>query len=136
MKKKKITGFVLGLVGSIASGVIAYFTTFVLVIAMAVAKQHGEMFAVLSALNFGGVALGIIASIFYFKKPKVGGALMLIAFLLDLGVYIYIFVISNSFAPQLILPMLPTFVVFASAILGLTCKEAPKISPEVEAETK
>ncbi|MCQ2564739.1 MAG: hypothetical protein MJ152_02640 [Clostridia bacterium] len=134
MKKKKVAGFVLGLVGSIASGVLAYFTTFVLVIAMAVTKQHGEMFAVLSALNFGGVAVGIIASIFYFKKPRVGGILMLIAFLLDLCVYIYIFAISDSFALQLILPMLPSVVVLVSAILGLTCK--PEKPMAVVKETK
>lgn len=131
MKGRKITGFVLGLTGAIVGGFVGFYVSFIIGLAMALANGSGAIYDILSYLNLFGTVLCIIASCFYLPKTRVGGIIMLVGAMFNLSIYVYLLILGSEISAMLVLLMLPAVATLASGILGVTCKNPPRISPDI-----
>ena len=127
MKRRSISGFVTGLVGIVSGLPIGFYSFIFLALILGFGGYESLSNSVYLFLAAG--ILAIIAVCFYFTKARVGGILMLIAFLLYITPYIFgIYALLSSGTPLveilflLLVGNIPTLLLFISAMLGLFSK--------------
>jgi len=135
MKRRSISGFILGLLGAISTAIVSFALFLVLTLVFGLSDSLGGDVSgglgitLFTAAYFISSILAIIASCFYFKKARVGGIIMIFAFLLNVSLVGYSLYLNAKSAIEIVdlLIIIPTLFIFLSMILGLTSKARPII---------
>lgn len=136
MKTKSISGFIVGLISIILAAIISVYSYVVLGIIFSVAKVPNFYYVTLYA-NLISVAIGLIALFFYFKKAKIGGIIMLIAFIMNIALFVFAATLGTSVADMiwfLILGCTPSIMMFISATLAIVSKSQNNKTSETNNE--
>ncbi len=124
MKTKSILGFVLGLIGLLLSIAVSIYSYFVLAIIFAVAKTSFIYYIALYANLISNIII-IIGLCFYFTKARIGGIIMIVAFVLNIFVFVMCLTINQIFLsvlPLVIIAIIPSILLLISSVLGLKTK--------------
>ena len=135
MKSKSIAGFVMGLI----PGIIFLFVSFYLILifgvleasASSVGADTSTLPSFLAWATTFGAVFSIIGAAMCFKKEKLGGFFMLIAF--GLLCIVPGYVLSNgggSFITLMMFWFVPLFVLLVGAICALSAKKVPVNAPQ------
>lgn len=146
MKRKSVSGFIIGLIGSIISVGMCYIVYVLSALILALNSLQGNSMILYKILLYAYILspiLAIIAICFYFSKARTGGIIMLIASLLNFGlpVFIAISTVSQEMFLQPLLLFIPAILMLISAMFGIFSKKQSIVtnnsSPEVNLnETK
>lgn len=129
MKSKSVVGFVMGLLSGVILGIESFYVFFVLVLADALTQASGKSSIIFNILCLAcaiGPVLAIVGASFCFKKSKIGGVIMFIAFLMLSMVPIYAIVNSTELQKTLILWIIPLIALLIGAICALSVKKKQK----------
>lgn len=125
MKTKSVSGFVLGVIGLIFSITVSFYAYYVLALIFALSKTSLIYYIALYS-NVISNLIVLIGLCFYFTKARIGGIIMLIAFVLNISVFILSLTINGIFLSILhlvLIATIPSMLILISSILGLKVKQ-------------
>lgn len=127
MKRKSVFGFVTGILGLIAAGIIGFYVYLVFGIAIGLseaangATMQTTILKIIEILYFASIALALISVCFYFNKAKVGGRLMFIAAALNAALPIY--GATGDIDVSIVIVFVPLVLFIISALSGSFSKK-------------
>lgn len=137
--RKSVGGFICGLIGAIISSFTAFGLWLVISVALDLITSSGGTIefqlivtTVSSILFIVSALLAIIGSCFYFRKARVGGVMMLIAFIFNVQLYIAPLLYGGqiTFSMSNLLTYISTILILLSAIFGLSAKAQSRVLPQ------
>ena len=119
MKKNKL-GFILGIIGLLSSAIVSLYSFLTLSLIFAIAKSPAIYYIALYANLFSNLII-IIGLCLYFTQSKISGILFLIAFILNIIVYILALTLGVEIQITLILiAIIPSILIIVASIINLT----------------